>query len=349
MGAVMTTAADGLPVQRSRRGVRWRLWLALLTAALAGAGVALAGWIRFGPREVTVSAGTFPEELVYARSSDDVIQGGAFFASSRDTRKPAVIWVHGWGTHFYSPTYTMAARALAARGLTTITVNTRMHDLGNSAAHRNGRRVRGGGYWGITSEQTLDIAAWVDFAEARGFRRVVLVGHSAGWAAVAAYQVERQDARVAGLVLASGAVQPLRPHRDPALLERARAHVAQGTGDDLLRLPNRNFPSFISAGTYVDMADAPPSLLDFFGVERRDGAILQLRRPLLALFGTRGDVGGEADLEVVRSAPRRLSSPALQVDTAMIGGADHMYTGEEAQVADVIAGWISRRLSAPAR
>ena len=137
-----------------------------LTRVLLAVGVAGAGWLWFHrPRPITVTAGQYPEELVYARSSDDVINGGTFFSTSnRSAQGVAVIWVHGWGTNFYYPTYTMIGRALAARGLTTISVNTRMHDLGTSATHRMGRRVRGGGYWGIPSEQDLDIAAWVSFA-----------------------------------------------------------------------------------------------------------------------------------------------------------------------------------------
>ena len=82
----------------------------------------------------------------------------------------------------------MIGRALAERGLTTISVNTLMHDLGTVAGHRSGKRLRGGGYWGVTSEGSLDLAAWVNFAAAQGFERVVLVGHSAGWSAVAAYK-----------------------------------------------------------------------------------------------------------------------------------------------------------------
>src|SRR5678815_1191779 len=117
----------------------------------------------------------------------------------RDRAKPiAVIWIHGWGANFYQPTYVMIGRNLAERGLTTVVVNTRMHDLGTVAAWRGDTRIRGGGYWGVASEQVRDIAAWIDFAEERGFGRVVLVGHSAGWAAVTAYQAEKQDRRVVG-------------------------------------------------------------------------------------------------------------------------------------------------------
>lgn len=73
-----------------------------------------------------------------------------------------------------------------------------MHDLGNVEAWRGEKRIRGGMYWGVPSEQVWDLAAWIDFAEGLGFKQVVLVGHSAGANAVRAYQAQTQDTRVAG-------------------------------------------------------------------------------------------------------------------------------------------------------
>ena len=322
----------------TRRLAVWSL-ATLLTVAFLGAAFL---WVH-RPRALTITAGQLPEELVYVSSTDDVINGGVIFtAPKRSDDGVAIIWVHGWGANFYSPTYTNIGRALAVRGLTTISVNTRMHDLGTTATHRGGRRVRGGGYWGLQTEQDLDLKAWIDLAERLGYSRVVLVGHSAGWAAVGAYRVRSRDPRVAGVVLASGAVQPLRLPDQPKELADARRHVLAGASDELIRLPNPNFPSFISAGTLVDQAETTPQLLDFFGLERRDGAVTTLGCPLLALFGTRGDVGGQRDLDAVKATPTRLSMMTLRVDTALIDGADHMYTGEERQVAGVIDGWVRR-------
>lgn len=316
------------------------LLIAVLAAALA--------WQTFRPRPIVVAPGVHPEVLVHARTSDGVINGGAIFMPPKDRSRPvAVVWVHGWGTNFYDPAYARIARSLAERGVTTFTVNTRMHDLGTSATRAGGRRVRGGGYWGITSQQTLDLEAWMDVVQAHGFGRVVLAGHSAGWPAVAIYQAERQDPRVQGLVMASGPVQPLEPPSDAALIAEGRRLLADGKGDDLLRLP-RDFPSFISAATYIDQVDAPPRYLDIFGVRSTDAAIATITCPLLAMFGTRGDVGGEADLAVVRGTSKRLGSGPRRIDTALIARGDHMYEGEDAQVAQAIADWIDRAVLASA-
>src|SRR5262249_30199800 len=126
---------------------------------------------------------------------------------------------------------------------------------------------------------------------------------------------------------------------DPELLAQATRLVAEGKGDDLLRFPNRRFPSFVSAATFLDIANTPPEQSDFFGIHTPNPAVTHLRCPLLAFFGTKEDVGTEADLELLKSSIRRQSSGPKRVDTVMIKNADHMYTGEEAQVAQIIAKW----------
>jgi len=317
--------------------------------ALLGSFVVLAFgtvvFLRMAPRRLTLTTGQFPEELVYVRSSDDVVNGGAIFKPPKESAKPiAIIWMHGWGVNFYSPTYVNIGRRLAERGFTTVAINTRMHDIGTIETYRFGKRIRGGGYWGVPSEEVKDLSAWMDFVEHQGFAKVVLVGHSAGWATLRAYQSEKQDPRVAGLVMASGQARSLSNESDPQLVAQAAKLVADGQGDDLVRLPNRSFPSYVSAATYLDIARTSTDMLDFFGEHTPNPGVTRIHCPLLAFFGTReSDVGTEADLEVLKaSIVRQPKHPT--VTTAMISGADHMYTGEETQVAQIIATWADGAL-----
>jgi pimeloyl-ACP methyl ester carboxylesterase len=317
-----------------------RRQLIATAAALALLGTAFLLWQGSVQGAEKETAGKFTEELVYVRSEDDIPNGGAIFAPPKDAAKPiAVIWIHGWGVNFYYPTYVKIARALAERGYACITANTRMHDLGTVAGYRGGKRIRGGGYWGVASEEVRDVAAWIDFAEARGFKQVVLVGHSAGWAAVRLYQSEKQDRRVVGVVLASGAVRAETRPTDPDQLAQATRLMAEGQGDALVRDPKRSFPSYISAATFMDIVNTPPDQKDFFGVQTPNPAVTRIQCPLLAFFGTNGDVGNAAELELLKSSLHRLSSGPSRVNTIMIQNADHMYTGEEAQVAQTIAKW----------
>ncbi len=295
-----------------------------------------------GSRATIAPAGKLPEQLVYARSDDQIVNGGAMFAPREGATKPvAVLWVPGWGVNFYHPAYVSICRALAERGHACLSVNTRMHDLGTIAGERDGKRIRGGGYWGVPSEEVRDLAAWIAFAGAQGYAKVVLVGHSAGWAAVRHYQADTRDPRVVGVVLASGAVRVETRVPDADQLAQATRMMAEGRGDDLVRDPKRSFPSFVSAATFLDIANTPPEFKDFFGVRHLNPAVTRIRCPLLAFFGTReSDVGGAAELEMLKAAVARQSVGPERVDTVMIRGADHMYQGEESQVAETIAHWL---------
>jgi len=314
-------------------------------AAAAAVLVLLAGAFLVGRttrhRAEDQKLGKFPEELVYVRTDDDVVDAGALFAAPRQVAKPiAVVWIHGWGVNFYSPTYVGIGRALANRGYSTITGNTRMHDIGNVEKYSfGGKRVRGGGYWGIASEEVRDLAAWIALAEQLGFKQVVLAGHSAGWAAVRRYASQSQDPRVVGLVFASGEVRAEAGPPDPDQLAQATKMIAEGNPDDLVRIRGRSFPSFVSAGTFMDNVNTPSELGDFFGISTPNAGVTRVRGPLLAFFGSSGDVGAERDLELLKSSVERQSGGPKRVRIAMIRGGDHMYTGQEEQVAETIACW----------
>jgi hypothetical protein len=170
--------------------------------------------------------------------------------------------------------------------------------------------------------------------------------HSAGWAAVRTYQANQQDRRVAGVVLASGAVRAETRPADPEQLAEATRLKAAGEGDALVRDPKRSFPSYVSAATFLDIANTPPEFKDFFGVHIPNPAVKRIHCPLLAFFGTRADVGNQTDLDLLKSCIQRQSSGPSRVDTVMILGGDHMYTGEEAQVAETIAKWADTLLPA---
>jgi pimeloyl-ACP methyl ester carboxylesterase len=322
-----------------------RLVLGLLGAVALGVAAFLFG-LRMNFHPENQKPGTFPEQLVFVRSTDDIVNAGVIFTAPKQASKPlAIIWVHGWGANFYTPSCVGIGRALAERGFPTISVNTRMHDIGNVEKYTLlGKRVRGGGYWGVTSEDARDIAAWIRFAEQHGYSRVVLVGHSAGWASVGRYQADSGDQRVAGLVFASPGVGYSSQPDDPQLLAQAKKLVDEGAGEDLLRLPRRSVPSFVSAATYLDVINTPREYKDFFGTQTSNPAIMRVTCPILAFFGSKGDIGGETELTLLKSSVQRLSRGPRTVHTALIVNGNHEYVGEEPQVAETIARWADAEL-----
>ena len=117
----------------------------------------------------------------------------------------AVVWIHGCGANFYLPSYVGVGRALAEW----------LHDhlcKYTHARHRQRREMQLGqtGAWRrLMGRYQRGRAAYRRLGRLcakLGFDRVILVGHSAGWASVGRYEADTRDPRVAGLVFASGCV-----------------------------------------------------------------------------------------------------------------------------------------------
>lgn len=273
------------------------------------------------------------DELVFTQSEDGLLLEGAVFRpTSGELKSTALVWVHGLTGRFYGPMIVRVGRDLATRGYQFVTGNNRGHDFGTILWTRGGKARFAGGAWERFDESPRDVGAWVDFAIGLGARSVVLVGHSLGALKATYYLAQRQDPRVAGLVLASPAVRAYRLR--PEMVELAEKMVAEGRGQDLLPWGISPVSGTLSAQTYLNRKQAN---LDLFGAETPDPAVARVTCPVYAFFGTRERwVGEETDLETIR----RHAVRAPRVDTRMFEEADHRYSGLEGEVAQAIAVWV---------
>ena len=131
----------------------------------------------------------------------------------------------------------------------------------------------------------MDIAGWIDVAEKKGHSSVVVIGHSAGGPAVRRYMAERSDTRVVGWGQASVGLSLWPPRADQDRLRMATDMVAVGHGEEFLPVPNFR----LSAGTFLDYAQTPDDIYDFYGIENTaKPAVTRARAPLLAFSAPRG-------------------------------------------------------------
>jgi pimeloyl-ACP methyl ester carboxylesterase len=224
-------------------------------------------------------------------------------------------------------------RAVAEAGYTYVTGNNRGHDVGTWIRPRDGETRLAGGAWEMFDESPRDIAGWIDFAVGLGFPRVVLLGHSLGALKVAYYQGARQDPRVIGLIAASPPVRA--GWIDPDMLATAEKMVADGRGLELIH-QGVGGPFVVSAQTRLNRYRAD---VDVYGFFRPPGVVAAITCPILALYGSEEpNVGTEADLATIR----RNATRSAGVTTAMIAGADHVYTAHEADTAAVVVKWLGK-------
>ena len=128
-------------------------------------------------------------DLVQVTTSDALRLHGALelpVEGSRDETLPrpaavdAWLCLHGTGSNFYSAsTLGGLAPKLLAGGAAVLRANTRGHDLVCTGPSAQGRSMQGAAFERV-DESPLDLAAWLDFLEQRGFTRIGLLGHSLG-------------------------------------------------------------------------------------------------------------------------------------------------------------------------
>jgi pimeloyl-ACP methyl ester carboxylesterase len=278
------------------------------------------------------------EEIVWTRTDDAIIHDGVVMRPTGSSTGTTVVWMHGYTGNFSEQHQTRIGRYLAERGHTFVSGNNRGHDFGVRLVGEPGGEFRvGGGWWELASESWLDIKAWLDFASTTlSPRRLILAGHSYGAVKVTRFQGERQDARVHGLISASGPVRP--PSQRPEFgeaLATARRMVAEGEGLNLLPFGTAGRLETFSAQTLVDRAEW---MVDTYGMQGGDSPLSNIRCPLLAILGTKEpQIGSPDDLELLKLNARA----SARADTALIEGANHWYTGCEERVAEAIYNWLA--------
>lgn len=267
-------------------------------------------------------------ELVDVHAADGLALAGAFAMPQQpdtNARFDAVLMMHGAGGRFFDAFYHGFSAALLARGVATLRANNRGHDIVNRG---NARGAFAGTAFEALEACVLDWRAWIDLLAARGYRRVLVFGHSLGAVKSAYYLATERDARVAGCVLASPPrfntgimLASDRGSEFAKTLDEARALVAAGRPEDLVRT---TFPlrSFAGAAAYLAKygAGARFDVLALLG---------SIACPVLGLTGANELADPTFCDHPAGYAAARALKPDL--DFALVPDGDHHYSGDRAQ------------------
>jgi pimeloyl-ACP methyl ester carboxylesterase len=289
----------------------------------------------------------YSEEIVFTPSEDQRAQVGVLMRPSGGAaRSIGIVSIHGATGFFYLPVLVNLGRALAQEGYRFVSGNTRGHDV---AAHDfpwsivNDSRLTaetlaqyrlGGGGWARWDEEPYDVAGWIDFLMAQGAEQIVLLGHSLGVMRITYYQALRQDPRIVGLILASGADSVTAT--DPDRIALAERLVAEGQEEALLPAPAGSPMGFgMESAAYVVHWE---NHVGRFAAEGHTPWIASIRVPVLATGGTADD-----RIPALHAALDDMRGRAVQVprfDVRMFEGADHDYSGQVDELGKVVVRWI---------
>jgi pimeloyl-ACP methyl ester carboxylesterase len=258
-------------------------------------------------------------EFIALHTEDGLTHYGALHGVSQpaEPRDLAVVLVHGLTGSLVGEVESALPPMLAQAGYACLVANN-----------------RGCGFFGSATERFAgclpDIEAAMDFMAARGFVRIALVGHSKGGVKVAYYLAQRADPRVVavGLLSPEDGVHSMALKGGEAVagkrwLPRVRALVAEGCGDTILTCSE--WPNMFTAAT----------LLDHYAATG-DGVLENLKSIRVPVFA----VCGEKELDWCTVVARLNDDPPPGYTVGIVPRADHVYTGEEAELGRRVVSWL---------
>lgn len=224
------------------------------------------------------------------------------------SEKPALLLLHGFlQTHHFSTVSRLSA-ALGQSGYSVLTptlslnLDQRKQSLDCNAIHTHSM-----------ADDIGEIKRWLDWLEARGHQRVILIGHSFGSLQLTAYQTHYRDPRVSALILISlvHADQDLPAAEKVAMQARLQTQLGQAES-----MPDRYQISFCK--NYLSLPQAFNSYLEW-GEKHLKTALHSLQVPVNIIIGGKDN---RIDSEWIDSLQME------HLTTHLIKGANHFFDDE---------------------
>ena len=282
-------------------------------------------------------------------ATDGVALSGLLFEPEKRSRR-AMIFLHGTGgaSVFDSRRTNRLGSEMMARGIAWFPFNNR----GSHIVRRAGRRLGGMAFERIR-DCVFDIDGAVGELWHRGYREIYLAGHSTGANKVAVYAARKPRNRIRGFVLLGGGddtgllYDELGASRFRNAVHTARMRIRNGRGDEFVPPSLSALPMTWRA--FYDMANPDGDYNVFPFLEAMRGIRLSrkprfrhlraLRKPAFILYGDRDEYCyGDAPGCVAALADALAAKPNIEI--AVLGGADHGFSGRESELAELIANWM---------
>jgi len=280
-----------------------------------------------------------------AETADGLSLPGLHFpprSSWKGTRDLAVVLVPGRAHDVFAhPFAQQLGSTLSRKGIGVYYAYNRgrgqVADIAGSAS-------RQGSVFERWDDAVLDVDAWLGRAKQSGYQRIVLMGHSLAASKVVTAMAHPHVAEnVDALVLAS-------PVDMVNLGQQVYGPEFAAMADQSRRDPRSMLTDFehdwpISAGTFNDqhLPGGPADVLSLRDASRPSPELAAVKVPTLGVFGEHEGPpfvarSPEEDLAVLGRKLSNLKEGDYQ--QAVITSADHIYSGRERALAQLVLGWV---------
>lgn len=280
------------------------------------------------------------QELVRINSIDEIEQPGILYTPNEDTDK-IVIHVHGLNGNFYENRFLdILAKSYTDKNYAFLTFNNRGRDFITELLKGNDYTIIGGSLERF-KDCILDIDGVVNWVKEKGYKEIILEGHSYGCNKVLYYYNHRKDDSIKKIVLLAPCDIPSEGKK---FLSEEEYNKAKEESTRLFQENKENelidfsvmANGKIAAGTYYNDF-LPNGENDFIryvdGINGKSQVLNNIYVPTLVIFGDADECVLTQPIDVVKEyLKNNLSNCNIQI----IDGADHAYTGRYEELGKVI-------------
>lgn len=280
------------------------------------------------------------QELVRINSIDEIEQPGILYTPNEDTDK-IVIHVHGLNGNFYENRFLdILAKSYTDKNYAFLTFNNRGRDFITELLKGNDYTIIGGSLERF-KDCILDIDGVVNWVKEKGYKEIILEGHSYGCNKVLYYYNHRKDDSIKKIVLLAPCDIPSEGKKFLSEEEYSKAKeestrlVQENKENELIDF-SVMANGKIAAGTYYNDF-LPNGENDFIryvdGINGKSQVLNNIDVPTLVIFGDADECVLTQPIDVVKEyLKNNLSNCNIQI----IDGTDHAYTGRYEELGKVI-------------
>ena len=280
------------------------------------------------------------QELVRINSIDEIEQPGILYTPNEDTDK-IVIHVHGLNGNFYENRFLdILAKSYTDKNYAFLTFNNRGRDFITELLKGNDYTIIGGSLERF-KDCILDIDGVVNWVKEKGYKEIILEGHSYGCNKVLYYYNHKKDDSIKKIVLLAPCDIPSEGKKFLSEEEYSKAKeestrlVQENKENELIDF-SVMANGKIAAGTYYNDF-LPNGENDFIryvdGINGKSQVLNNIDVPTLVIFGDADECVLTQPIDVVKEyLKNNLSNCNIQI----IDGTDHAYTGRYEELGKVI-------------
>ncbi len=280
------------------------------------------------------------QELVRINSIDEIEQPGILYTPNNDTDK-IVVHIHGLNGNFYENRFLdTLSKSYTTKGYAFLTFNNRGRDFITELLKGNDFTIIGGSLERF-KDCILDIDGVINWAKEKGYKEIILEGHSYGCNKALYYYTKKKDNSIKKIVLLAPCDIPSEGKK---FLSNEEYEIAK---EESTRLVNENKENElidfsimangkIAAGTYY-YDFLPGGENDFIryadGEDGKSPILNNIDIPVFIVFGNNDECVLTQPIEVVKSyLTNNLSNCKIEI----IEGADHSYINKYDELGQII-------------